>query len=56
MTSSGRGSEADKRKDRRIPLVQEIECKGEAVFRKRLSDISVGDASSTPSLNSHPGR
>src|SRR5437773_1883366 len=41
------GSEAkpapEKRKDKRISLIQEIECEGEAgTFQKRLADISYG--------------
>jgi len=34
---------AEKRKDKRISLIQEIECEGEAgTFQKRLADISYG--------------
>ena len=43
MSVGNAKSAADKRKDKRISLIQEIECEGEAgTFQKRLADISYG--------------
>jgi len=43
MSGSVSRSDSERRKDRRVSLVHEIECEGEGgIFRKRVADISFG--------------
>ncbi|PYV39401.1 MAG: hypothetical protein DMG09_09305 [Acidobacteria bacterium] len=43
MSGSSSRSDSERRKDKRVSLVHEIECEGEGgIFRKRVADISFG--------------
>ena len=43
MSGSSNRSDSERRKDKRVSLVHEIECEGEGgIFRKRVADISFG--------------
>ncbi len=43
MSGSSNRSDSERRKDRRVSLMHEIECEGDGgIFRKRVADISFG--------------